>query len=173
MDPSTALIVRGIVGIALGVLAIIWPGITLVVLIGIFALYAILDGATNLMLGFNRTHGRSWAHVIQGLIGIAAGVLTFIWPGVTALALVLFIGAWAIVTGVLELAAAVRLRKSIEGEWLLALSGVLSIVFGMLVFAFPGAGALGISWLLGVYAAAAGVVLVTLGLRIRTHLAPA
>ena len=171
MDGSTFLLIRGIVGVVIGILAIVWPGITIAVLVGIFGLYAAIDGVTNLVLGLTRTrtHGRSWAHAVQGIIGIAAGVLTFIWPGVTALVLVLFIGAWAVVTGVLEIAAAIRLRRYIKGEWLLALSGVMSVVFGILVFAFPAAGAVGIAWVLGIYAAAAGMVLITLGLRLRSQ----
>jgi len=169
MDASTFLIIRGFVGVTLGFLAMLWPGITIAVLVVIFGMYAILDGITNVVIGFSRSHGRSWAQVVQGLIGIAAGVLTFIWPGVTALALVLFIGAWAIVTGIFELIAAVRLRKTIKGEWLLALSGIMSVIFGGLVLAFPGAGAVGIAWVLGIYAAAGGLVLVTLGLRLRTR----
>ena len=168
MESSTFLIVRGAISITLGMLAVAWPGITIAALVGIFALYAILDGAANLVLGLGRAHGRSWAQVFQGVVGVAAGVLTIIWPDVTALALVLFIGVWAVLTGALELVAAVRLRKVIKGEWLLALSGVLSLIFGVFVFAFPEAGAISIAWLLGIYAVAAGLVLVTLGLRLRT-----
>jgi uncharacterized membrane protein HdeD (DUF308 family) len=171
MNGSSLLIVRGIVGVAIGVLAVAWPGITIAVLVGIFAAYAMLDGVTNLVLGLTRTptHGRSWAQALQGIVGIAAGVLTFVWPTVTAFALVLFIGVWAIVTGAFEIAAAVRLRRVITGEWLLALSGVMSVLFGMLVVAFPGAGAVGIAWVLGIYAAAAGLVLITLGVRLRSY----
>jgi uncharacterized membrane protein HdeD (DUF308 family) len=95
--------------------------------------------------------------------------MTFLWPLVTAFVLVILIGAWAIVTGIFEIVAAIRLRKEIAGEWLLALSGVLSVIFGVLVFAFPGAGAVGISWVLGAYAAAAGMVLVALGIRLRSR----
>jgi len=84
---------------------------------------------------------------------------------------VIFIGAWAIVTGIFELVAAIRLRKIIRGEWLLALSGIMSIIFGVLVFAFPGAGAVGIAWILGAYSAAAGLILIMLGVRLRTHVA--
>jgi uncharacterized membrane protein HdeD (DUF308 family) len=169
MASSGLLIIRGIVGIVIGILAIAWPGITIAVLVAVFAVYAVLDGITNLVLGVTdtHTHGRSWAHAVQGLIGIAAGVMTFLWPGITALVLVLFIGAWAIVTGALEIVAAVRLRRYISGEWLLALSGILSLVFGVLVFFFPAAGAFGIAFGLGLYAAAAGVVLVALGVRLR------
>lgn len=171
MNGSSLLIVRGIVGVFIGLLAVVWPGITLAVLVGIFAMYAMLDGVTNLVLGLTRTptHGRSWAQAVQGVVGIAAGVLTFIWPVVTAFALVLFIGAWAVVTGIFEIAAAIRLRRIITGEWLLALSGVMSVLFGVLVLLFPGAGAVGIAWVLGVYAAAAGFVLITLGVRLRSH----
>jgi len=128
------------------------------------------------VLGLTRVpgRGRSCAQALQGVIGVGAGILTFLWPGLTALALVLFIGAWAIATGLLEIAAAIRLRRFIRGEWMLALSGVMSLLFGGLVVAFPGAGAVGIAWILGIYAAAAGIVLIALGLRLRTRvLAPA
>ena len=166
------LIIRGIVGIIFGLVAFAWPAITIAALIVIFGLYAVIDGITNVFLGVSRRAGlgRSWAAAIQGVIGIVAGVLTFIWPTVTALALVIFIGAWAIVTGLFEITAAIKLRKEIEGEWLLALSGLLSVVFGVLVFAFPGAGAVGIAWVLGAYAMAAGIVLVALGVKLRTRM---
>ena len=166
------MLIRGIASIVIGILAIAWPGMTIAVLVGIFGVYAIVDGITNLFIGFSRARAddRSWAHVAQGLVGIGAGVLAFVWPGVTALALVFFIAAWAVVTGVFEIVAAIRLRKVIKGEWLLALSGALSVAFGLFVFAFPGAGAVGIAFVLGTYAVAAGLILVMLGLRIRSRL---
>jgi uncharacterized membrane protein HdeD (DUF308 family) len=172
MDPSALLIVRGVVGVVVGVVAFAWPGLTLAALVAIFGVYASIDGVTNLMLGLTRTRarGRSGAHTLQGIVGIAAGVMTFLWPGVTALVLVFFIGAWAVVTGAFEIAAAIRLRKVITGEWLLALSGILSVLFGILVFAFPAAGAVGISWVLGAYAGVAGFVLIALGIRLRSEL---
>jgi uncharacterized membrane protein HdeD (DUF308 family) len=170
MDGASLLVIRGIVGLVFGLIAFAWPGITIAALVVIFGFYAIIDGVTNLILGLSRTatHGRSWATAVQGIIGIAAGVLTFLWPGVTAIALVFFIGAWAIVTGAFEIAAAIRLRKAIQGEWLLALSGVLSMAFGILVFLFPFAGAVGIAWVLGAYAIAGGIVLIMLGVRLRS-----
>jgi uncharacterized membrane protein HdeD (DUF308 family) len=170
MEASSWLIVRGVASFLIGILAFLWPGITIAVLVGMFAAYAIIDGFTNLFLGLSPVpgQGRSWAQVIQGVFGIAAGVLTIIWPGATALVLILFIGAWAVVTGVFEIAAAVRLRRVIQGEWLLALSGILSVLFGFALFAFPGAGALAIAWMLGAYTAAAGAVLIALGIRLRT-----
>lgn len=170
MNGASLLIVRGIVGLVFGIVAFAWPGVTIAALVVIFGAYAVVDGVANLVLGLTktRTHGRSAATALQGVVGIAAGILTFIWPGITTLALVFFIAAWAIVTGAFEIAAAIRLRKVIKGEWLLALSGLLSIVFGVLVFAFPGAGAVGIAWVLGAYAAAAGIVLIALGVRLRS-----
>jgi uncharacterized membrane protein HdeD (DUF308 family) len=172
MIGSTFLIVRGIVGIVAGILAFLWPGITIAVLVIIFALYAFIDGVTNLVLGLRQSSARdrpSWALIVEGLVGIAAGVLTFGWPQITALALVLFIGAWAVVTGIFEVVAAIRLRQVITGEWLLLLSGVLSIAFGILVFMSPRAGAIGIAWVLGAYAAATGIILVVLGIRLRSR----
>jgi uncharacterized membrane protein HdeD (DUF308 family) len=170
MDPSAMLIIRGIIGVAVGVLAVLWPGITIAALVIIFGAYALVDGISNVVLGASKRgpQGRSWAHVFQGIVGIAAGLLTFLWPAVTAIVLVIFIGAWAIVTGILEIVAAIRLRRVITGEWMLALSGVLSLAFGILVFLFPGAGAIGIAWVFGSYAAAAGIVLLALGIRLRT-----
>ena len=167
------LIVRGIVGVVFGLVAFAWPGITIAGLVVIFGAYTIIDGITTMILGLSRRaeYGRSWPAAIQGIVGIVVGVLTFIWPGLTALALVIFIGAWAIVTGVFEIAAAIKLRREITGEWMLALSGLLSLVFGVLVFAFPGAGAVGIAWVLGAYAMAGGVVLIALGVRLRSKLA--
>lgn len=171
LDPSL-LVIRGLIGITAGVLAFIWPQLTIAALVILFGFYALVDGATNLFLGIKRPHAtgqRSWVTILQGIAGIVAGVLTFVWPGITALALLLLIGAWAIVTGIFEIAAAINLRKEITGEWLLVLSGVLSIVFGMILFISPGLGAIGLAWGLGAYAVASGAILVALGVRLRTH----
>jgi uncharacterized membrane protein HdeD (DUF308 family) len=174
MEGATFLIIRGIVSVLFGILAFAWPGMTLAILVIVFGAYAFLDGVVNLVLGLTNTPGspgRSWTEVLLGLVGIAAGVLTFWRPGLTIVALVSFIAAWAILRGVLDLVAAVRLRRVITGEWLLALSGILSILFGLALIAFPLAGALSIAWLLGVYAFALGVVLIMLGIRLRKPLA--
>jgi uncharacterized membrane protein HdeD (DUF308 family) len=175
MDASTLLLVRGIVGVVIGIVAFAWPGVTIAALVVIFGAYAIIDGLTNLMLGLTgrARHGRAWVHALQGIVGIAAGVMTFVWPAVTALVLILFIASWAIVTGIIEVAAAIKLRKEISGEWLLALSGILSIAFGVLVIAFPFAGAVGISWVLGTYAMIGGVILIALGVKLRSAVAVA
>lgn len=169
MEGYSVLVIRGIVAVVLGLIAFFWPGITIAALVVLFGFYAIVDGITNLGIGFSR-EGREgrWAHFLQGGAGIAAGVLAFTWPNVTGLALVWLIAAWAIVTGVLAIAAAFRLRRVISGEWLLGLSGVLSILFGLYVFARPLVGAVGIAWALGAYAMAVGITLISLGVRLRT-----
>jgi uncharacterized membrane protein HdeD (DUF308 family) len=170
MEGSSVLIVRGIVGVVVAIIAFLWPGITIAAMVVLFGAYAIVDGGTNLVLGFKRAGARGrWAHVLQGVVGIAAGVLTFTWPAISALVLIWFIGAWAVVTGVFEIAAAISLRRVITGEWLLVLSGIVSILFGVLVFAFPLAGAVGISWVFGVYTMAAGIILFSLGVKLRSR----
>lgn len=175
MDGSSLLLIRGVVGVVIGIVSFVWPGITIAGLVVIFGVYAVVDGVTNLVLGLTnrRAHRRAWVHALQGLVGIAAGVMTFLWPGVTALVLVFFIGGWAIATGAIQVAAAIRLRKEIRGEWLLALSGLLSIAFGILVFAFPLAGAVAISWMLGTYAMIGGMILIVLGVKLRSMVAVA
>jgi uncharacterized membrane protein HdeD (DUF308 family) len=164
-----ALVLRGCAAIAFGVLAFAWPGITLQVLVLFFGAYALIDGILSVAAAV-RAHGHSenWGlFLLQGLLGIGLGVLTWLAPGATAVAILLYMAAWALVTGVLEIVAAVRLRREIEGEVWLALGGLLSIAFGMLVLAFPLAGALGLIWLIGSYAVAFGICLVALGFRVR------
>jgi uncharacterized membrane protein HdeD (DUF308 family) len=170
MGATTALLLRGLVGIAAGLIAMLWPGVTLLFLVTLFGFYAFVDGVTNLVMGLHRTseRGRSGAMVFQGIVGIAAGVLAFIWPGITTLVLVLSIAAWAIITGILEVAAAIRYRRELQREWILVLSGILSIAFGVLLASFPAIGAVGLAWALGAYAAASGILLVAVALRLRT-----
>ena len=105
--------------------------------------------------------------ILNGLAGIAIGVLTLLWPGITALVLLYFIAAWAILTGVFEIAAAIRLRREIEGEWLLALAGITSVIFGILLVALPGPGALALTWLIGAYALVFGILMLVLAFRLR------
>ena len=162
--------IRGIAAIIFGVLAFILPGITLIALALLFGAYALIDGVLALVAairgGPGIVQGR-WFLALEGILGVAAGILAFIWPDLTALVLLLLIGAWAIVTGVLEIIAAVRLRREIEGEWVLALAGLASIVFGALVFINPSAGALAVVWLIGAYAIVFGVALLILAWRLR------
>jgi uncharacterized membrane protein HdeD (DUF308 family) len=167
---------RGVASILFGILAWLWPGLTVIVLVAIWGAYALFDGVFALVAGIRARDQRGgkpmWALVIVGLLGIAAGVLTFLWPGITALALLMFIAAWAIVTGVFEIIAAIRLRKEIENEWWLGLSGALSVLFGILLVANPGAGAVALIWLIAAFAIVFGVMLVMLSLRLKRHAAP-
>jgi uncharacterized membrane protein HdeD (DUF308 family) len=163
------LLVRGIAAILFGVYALLRPGPSLVALVLVWGAYALVDGVFALVLAARRGRsGERWGwYFFEGVTSIAAGVLAFALPGITAVALTTMMGAWAVLTGVAEIVAAIELRKVIRGEWLLAASGVLSIGFGLLAFAFPLAGALSIVWLIGAYAIGFGVVLAVLAFRVR------
>jgi uncharacterized membrane protein HdeD (DUF308 family) len=165
------LLLRGIAAIVFGVLAFIWPGLTLLTLVILYGAFAIVDGVLALAAVFGRTGPEvpRWWLVLTGILGIAAGLIALLWPGITALVLIVFIGAWAIARGAMEIVAAIQLRKEIEGEWLLVLAGVLSVLFGLGVLIYPGAGALALAWLIGIYAIAIGAVMVVLALRLRQH----
>lgn len=161
---------QGVAAIVFGVLALVWPEITLLALVFLFGSYAIVDGVLALVRGSRGGGGRSdrW-QVVRGVVGIAAGVIAFVVPDITAYALLLVIAAWAIVSGGLELMAAFELRGVIRHEWLLAVDGVLSIVFGVALIVFPIAGALAVVWLIGVFAIASGAIILTTALRLRGH----
>jgi uncharacterized membrane protein HdeD (DUF308 family) len=162
-------IVRGVVAILFGVIALVYPPVGIGVLVGLFAAWAIIDGVNSLLTCI-RTRGTDrswWLEILEGLIGVAAGIIALVLPGFAAEILLLLIAAWAILTGILEIVMAVRLRRVIEGEVWLALAGVASIVFGVVLLLFPAAGALSIVWLLAGFAIAFGVFLVMLGWRLR------
>jgi uncharacterized membrane protein HdeD (DUF308 family) len=163
------LALRGVIAIAFGVLALFWPGLTLLGLVALFAAYALLGGAVS-VIGAVRNRSRDedwWLPFLLGLVGIGAGVIAVVHPALTALVLVLLIGANALITGMLDIVAAIRLRRSIRGEWLLVLNGVASVVFGVLIFLFPAAGAVAVVWLISFYALITGALLLALGLRMR------
>ena len=164
------ILLRGIAAILFGFLAFAWPGATLITLIAFFGAYVLIDGVLALVAAFRGGTGvsRGWL-IFTGLLGIAAAIGTVIYPGVTALVLVLFIGSWSVVRGVFEIVGAIQLRKEIKGEWLLILSGIMSIVFGAIVWLMPGPGALAIVWLIGAYSIAFGAVLTALAFRVRRH----
>jgi uncharacterized membrane protein HdeD (DUF308 family) len=161
--------IRGVAAILFGIAAFLWPGITLAVLVLFFGIYALIDGIFAVIAGIAgfRKEERWWMMLLQGVAGIILGVLTLLWPDITALVLLYFIAAWAIVTGVFEIVAAIRLRREIEGEWLLVLAGVCSVIFGVLLVILPGHGALAVVWLIGAYAIVYGVLLVVLAFRLR------
>jgi uncharacterized membrane protein HdeD (DUF308 family) len=164
------LLLRGIVAIVFGVLAWLQPGISLAALVLLFGAYSMVDGILGAWTAIagRKEHEHWWVLLLEGLVGIGVGILTLFAPGVTALALLFYIAIWAIATGVLEIVAAIRLRKEIEGEWLLVLGGLASVAFGVLLMARPGAGALAVLWIIAAYAVVFGVILVVLAFKARS-----
>ena len=164
---------RGVAAIVFGILAFAWPGITLLTLVLFWGAFALIDGVLAIAAAVKGGNAMPrWWLAIVGIAGIAAGALTFLVPGLTALVLVTFIAVWAIVLGVMEIYGAIKLRKEIEGEWFLIFNGVLSVVFGILILWRPGIGALTLVWIIGAYAIILGVIYVFFGLKLRKH-APA
>jgi len=163
------LALRGLIAILFGVLAFVLPGMTMVTLVFLFGFYALLNGILALAHAFSAPKGypRFGALIFTGIVSIAAGILAFIWPGITALSLVLLIAAWAIVNGIFEIATAIRLRRVIPHEWLLALGGVLSVLLGIVIALQPAAGALALLWWIGAFAIVFGVLLFALAFRVR------
>ena len=163
------LILRGIAAILFGIVAFVWPALTGVALVIAFGAYALLDGVFAVVTGISRLghSSRGWAFLLEGLLGIVVGLAALLLPGVVAVALIYLIAAWALLTGIFEIVSAVQLRKEITNEWALGLSGLLSIVFGVLVMLQPATGGLAVVWILGGYAIAFGVLLIIAGIRLR------
>lgn len=164
------LLLRGLVAIAFGVLTYVQPGLSIASLVLLFGAYSMADGVLGVysVIAGRKEREHWWVLLLEGLVGIGIGILTFFAPGVTTFALLFYIAVWAVTTGVLEIVAAVRLRREIEGEWLLVLGGLASVVFGVLLLANPGAGAVAVVWLIAAYAIAFGVVLCLLAFKARS-----
>jgi len=167
-------VLRGVLAILFGILAFVWPGVTWLTLIVMFGVYAIVDGIIAIVSGLSRSQEtpRWWTFLIEGLLGIGAGIVALVWPEVTSLVLIYLIAGWAIITGILEIAAAIRLRNEISNEWMLGLGGLVSIGLGILLFFQPAAGGLAIIWTIAAYALIFGVLLVILGFRLRSWKVP-
>lgn len=163
------LMTRGLVAIALGICAIVWPGVTLVTLVFLFGTFSIIDGIAAIVLGLRGEADGTvwWTMVILGLLAIAAGVTAFAWPGLSLLVLATIIAISAITRGAFEIFAAITLRKELDDEWILGLSGAMSIIFGVLIMFRPGAGMIALALLIGAYMLALGVFAVALALRLR------
>jgi uncharacterized membrane protein HdeD (DUF308 family) len=164
------LAVRGGVAVVFGIVALVWPGLTVLALVLIFGAYALVDGVLALyaaLVDRRRTGGQRVWLAVEGVVGVLAAIVAVVWPQITALALLYVIAAWALITGVAEILMAIRLRQEIQGEWLLALSGVLSILFAIVAVVYPRTGALAIVWLIAVYAIIFGVDLLVLAFRLR------
>ncbi len=163
-------LLRGLAAIAFGVAAFVWPGLTLVALTLVWGIYTLADGILALWAALAATGadtGRRWWLALGGVVSILAGLVAFFYTGMTALVLLMFIAAWAIIIGAVQIWGAIELRKVLNDVWLLGLSGALSIGFGVLLFARPGAGALAVVWMIGWFAVLFGILHVVLALRLR------
>jgi uncharacterized membrane protein HdeD (DUF308 family) len=163
------LALRGLLAVLFGVLAFVWPGVTLITLVWLFGAFALLNGILSLVLAAKAPKGfpKVGSLILGGLLGILAGLLAFVMPGITALGLLILIAAWAIMTGVMDLVAAVRLRKIITNEWLLILAGIASVAFGNLLLFQPAVGALALIWWIGAWAIVLGILLMIVAFRLR------
>jgi uncharacterized membrane protein HdeD (DUF308 family) len=164
-----AIVLRGLCAVLFGVGAFAWPGITLAVLVLLYGAYALVEGVLAVAWALVGRHAGAfpWGVLLAGLAGMAIGVVTFMSPGLTALALLYLIATWAIIRGVFEIIAAFHLRKELENEWLLALSGLLSVVLGVILIVVPGAGVLAVLWWIGAFAIVFGVLTIILGFRLK------
>lgn len=160
-------LLRGVFAVLFGLAALIWPDITLVVLVILFGAYAIVDGIISVVSGLAGRDTVRWWMVFWGLVGVAVGIAVFLAPGIGALALVYVIAAWAILTGAMEIAAAITWRREIRNEWVLIVAGIVSVLVGGALALFPGEGALALVWLIGAYAVVFGVLLLVVGYRLR------
>jgi uncharacterized membrane protein HdeD (DUF308 family) len=158
------LLIRGILAVLFAVMAFTLPGLTLVTLVLLYGVYALADGLTALWVG---GRARAWWFAMLGILGVIVGVCTFIYPGITAIALLYLIAAWAVVRGAFEIVTAIQLRKEINNEWMLILGGILSIIFGLALVANPAAGALAVVWIIGSYAFIFGLMMIVLAFRLR------
>ncbi len=163
-----ALLVRGILAVLLGLVALFFPGIALLTLIYIFAFYAIFDGATALYVAFQErgTHARWGWLLVEGILGIIAGIVAIVYPGETAVVLLYLIAAWALVTGIMELIAAFMVRGGVS--WGLAIGGIISVLLGILLFIRPGAGILSFLWILGIYGIVFGIGMIIHAFQLRS-----
>lgn len=167
------LLLRGVAAIIFGVLAFAWPGMTILTLIMFYGAFALIDGVLAVVAAITGgAPAPRWWLAIVGLLGIATGLLVFMMPGLTALVLLYFIAGWAIATGVFQIIGAIRLRKEIDDEWYLILSGVVSVLFGIGVMMAPGAGALALLWVIGIYAVVMGAIMVALAFRLKKFARP-
>lgn len=156
---------RGILAVLFGIGCLLWPGIALLSLIFLFGAYAVIDGIFLAVAGFER---RSWLTIIEGVISFIAGIMAFVWPGITSLVLLYIIAFYALFTGVMEIVSAIQLRRVISNEWFHVIQGILSILFGLILLTLPRAGALAIVWLIGIYGIIFGIITFILALRLHS-----
>jgi len=165
-----ALALRGLFAILFAIIAFLRPGITGQVIVLFFGAYALVDGVFALIAGLRaaRQHGRSAALLLEGILNILIGVIVFLMPGAALVALIYLIAIWAVISGIMLVAAGIALIR-VSGEWLLVIAGLVSILFGVVLFAQPAVGVIALSWWLGVYALLFGILLLSAAFRVRHH----
>lgn len=164
------ILLRGVAAIVFGLLTFAWPGLTLLTLVILYGAYALVDGAFAIAAAVTGgAPAPRWWLAIVGVLGLAAGAATLTWPGITGMVLLFFIAGWSIASGIMQIVGAINLRKEIDSEWLLILAGLFSIVFGVVILLYPGAGALGLAFGIGSFAMLYGVTLVMFSLRLKKH----
>ncbi|MCO6007549.1 HdeD family acid-resistance protein [Actinoallomurus purpureus] len=161
------LALRGALAVLFGVMAVIWPGITLLVLAVVFGAYALVDGIFAVVGAFRAPRGGRSPLVFEAAVGIIFGLIALLWPGITVLAIAILVGLWAIIRGVGEIVTAIQLRKEIHGEWMYVLFGLVSVLFGLLVLFSPVSGVLAVAWLIGFSAIVFGASMIAAGFRLR------
>lgn len=168
------LVLRGFIAMVFGFLALAWPGLTLEVLVLWFGIYVFVDGVFGLVSAFRAAshHERWWLLLLEGLLGVFVGVYAFMAPQATALILTVFIGAWAMVSGIFEMGAAFTAPWSPVGKWTLGLAGFFSLLVGALIFWNPLGGAISLVILIGAYATAFGILLLILGFKLKSGKVP-
>jgi uncharacterized membrane protein HdeD (DUF308 family) len=164
-----ALAVRGVAGILFAILAVLEPGLTLFSLVLLFGAYALVDGAFAIGAALSSARQKErWGYLLfEGIVGVAAGVLTFVWPGMSALVLLLVVGAWAVITGAAAIGTAIRLRKIVRNEWVMAAFGVLSVAFGIFLLVYPAAGSIALLSWIAAYAFVSGILMLVLAFKLR------
>ena len=165
------ILLRGVASLAFGAMALVWPGITVLVLVVMWGAWAFVDGIAALVTAWQaRDQGKPlWPLVVIGVLGVGAGLVTLFAPAIAGVALLAFIAAWAIVTGVFQIVHAIRVRKAIENERMLILSGILSVLIGVFVLLYPASGALALVWVIAVWSIVFGVLLVSAAFRLKRY----
>jgi len=164
--------VRGVLALVFGILALVWPESMKVALVLLFGAFALVDGCFAIATGIvsQKYFERWWALLLEGLVGIVIGLMAFFRTDTTALVLLYLIAAWAILTGIFEIVVAIQFRHEIQGEWTYILNGILSVMVGILMFVFPAAGAVGLIWVIGIYAIVDGILEIVFAFRLHSLL---
>ena len=164
---GTALIIRGIAAVLFGILVVVWPGVSVLAMVILFGVYAVLDGVTNIAHYVTRKRRRSVWQLVGGIISVLAGLVAFVWPGITALSLALVIGLWALILGVSQMALAFEVKKTVGSWWLWLITGIVTTVFGLFLVVLPGPGILSLLGLLSSFAVLVGILLTAPGAALR------